>query len=57
MDKTKEGPRYDRIAQQGYIWLDAEKKRLGDKKNEENKKAEYRARRKLAIVLDEERER
>lgn len=57
MDKTKEGPRTDRIARQGFIWLDAEKQRLGDKKNEEKKKAEYRARRKLAIVLDEERER
>lgn len=57
MESTQEAPRDERIARQGYIWLDARKALIGDSSSDEKERAERRERRKLAIVLDEERER
>lgn len=50
-------PKYERIAGQGFVWLKAEKARIGDPKNDDKKRAELRERRRLAVVLDEERPR
>jgi hypothetical protein len=48
-------PNCERIAGQGFVWLDAKKARIGDPKNDDKKRAEQRELRRLAVVLDEER--
>ena len=56
-DKTESPPKtpnYERIARQGYVWLDAKKALIGDPCTEK-KKAVAHELRKLAVVLDEER--
>lgn len=50
----KKGPNCERIAGQAYVWLDADKQRIGNKGDEAKKKAANELR-KLAVVLDEER--
>lgn len=57
MEPTKQGPRYERIGRQGFVWLDAEQARRADSTNREKQRAEYRERRQLANVLAEEKER
>lgn len=54
---TEKVPQYERIAGQGFVWLDAEKARIGDPTNDDKRRAERRERRRLAVVLDEERPR
>jgi hypothetical protein len=48
-------PDYKRIADQGYVWLDAKKALIGDPGNDKKKKVVGRELRKLAVVLDAER--
>jgi hypothetical protein len=54
---TTKTPNCERIAGQAYVWLDADKERIGHKGDDAKKKAATRELRKLAVVLDEERRR
>jgi len=57
MESTTEGPRYERIGRQGFVWLKAELARRADSKNRDKQRAEFHERRQLANVLAEERDR
>lgn len=57
MENTKKGPRCERIARQGFVWLDAHQAHLGDKQDRDKQRAERLERWNLANVLAEERKR
>ena len=54
-ERPPKTPNYERIAKQGYVWLDAKKALIGDPNDDKKKKAVGRELRTLAVVLDEER--
>jgi hypothetical protein len=54
-ERPTKTPDYERIAKQGYVWLDAKKALIGDPNDDKKKKAVGRELRTLAVVLDEER--
>jgi len=54
---SKKTPNCERIAGQAYRWLDADKARIGNKGDDQKKKAARNELRTLAVVLDEERAR
>jgi hypothetical protein len=52
---TKKATPEQKIVRQAYTWCDADKARLGDKKNPELQRLEYRERRTLAKIIDDAR--
>jgi hypothetical protein len=57
MKPEQQGPRYERIGRQGFVWLKAELARRADSTNRHKQRAEWRERCVLANVLAEERKR